>query len=64
MGKSNYSEDFKCDAVHQVSVRGYPAREACRRLGVSTHSLYRRMKLFNITPSKAISQAMKLRTGA
>ncbi len=34
MGKSNYSEDFKRDAV-----RGYPVREVSRRLGVSIHSL-------------------------
>lgn len=27
MGKSNYSEDFKRDAVHQIAVRGYPVRE-------------------------------------
>lgn len=44
MGTSNYSDDFKRDAVHQV--RGYPVREVSRRLGVSTHSLYKWMKLF------------------
>jgi len=41
MGTSNYSDDFKRDAV-----RGYPVREVSRRLGVSTHSLYKWMKLF------------------
>ncbi len=40
MGASNFSEDFKCDAVHQITVRGYPVREVLERLGVSTHSLY------------------------
>ena len=46
MGTSNYSDDFKRDAVHQITVRGYPVREVSRRLGVSTHSLYKWMKLF------------------
>ncbi|TDX21437.1 hypothetical protein EV657_13914 [Rhodovulum visakhapatnamense] len=27
MGTSNYSADFKRDAVHQIAVRGYPVRE-------------------------------------
>jgi transposase-like protein len=38
MGTSNYSDEFKRDAVHQITVRGYPVREVARRLGVSTHS--------------------------
>ncbi len=27
MGTSNYSDEFKWDAVHQILVRGYPVRE-------------------------------------
>lgn len=53
MGKSNYSEDFKRDAVHQIAVRGYPVREVSRRLGVSTHSLYKWTKLYAEAASKA-----------
>lgn len=55
MGKSNYSEDFRRDAVHQITVRGYSVREVSRRLGVSTHSLYKWMKLFTMPSSKADS---------
>lgn len=41
MGTGNYSDEFKRDAVHQITtVRGYPVREVSRRLGVSTCSLY------------------------
>ena len=40
MGKPNFSEDFKRDAVHQITVRGYPVREVSERLGVSTYSLH------------------------
>ena len=46
MGTSNYSDEFKRDAVHQIMVRGYPVRDVSRRLGVSTHSLYKWLKLF------------------
>ena len=53
MGTSNYSDEFKRDAVHQISVRGYPVREVSRRLGVSPHSLYKWMKLFGEPASKA-----------
>ncbi len=46
MGTSSYSDEFKRDAVQQVTVRGYPVREVSRRLGVSPHSLYKWLKLF------------------
>jgi len=53
METSNYSEAFKRDSVHQITVRGYPVREVSRRLGVSTHSLYKWLKLFGEPASKA-----------
>ena len=53
MGTSNYSDDFKRDAVHQITVRGYSVREVSQRLGVSTHSLYKWVKLFAEAPAKA-----------
>lgn len=40
MGTSHYSEEFKRDAMHQITVRRYPVREVSRRLGVSKRSLY------------------------
>ena len=40
MGTNNYSDEFKRDAVHQITVRGFPVREVSRSLGVNTHSLY------------------------
>lgn len=52
MGTSNYSDEFKRDAVHQITVRGYPVREVSRRLGVSTHSLYKWLKQFGEPVSK------------
>jgi len=40
MGKTNFSDDFKRDAVAQITERGYPVAEVSQRLGVSQHSLY------------------------
>lgn len=55
MGKPNFSEDFKRDAVHQITVRGYPVREVSERLGVSTHSLYKWTKMYAHAASQAAS---------
>ncbi|AZI35243.1 hypothetical protein NT2_32_00020 [Caenibius tardaugens NBRC 16725] len=40
MGKPNFSDEFKRDAVAQITERGYPVAEVSVRLGVSQHSLY------------------------
>jgi len=47
MGKSNFTEDFKRDAVAQITERGYPVAEVSQRLGVSPHSLYAWKKKFS-----------------
>lgn len=46
MGKANFSDEFKWDAVNQITVRGYTVQEVSKRLGVSTHSLYQWIKKF------------------
>lgn len=46
MGKANFSDDFKRDAVLQITERGYPVAEVSKRLGVSPHSLYAWKKRF------------------
>ena len=38
MGKANFSDDFKRDAVLQITERGYRIAEVSKRLGVSQHS--------------------------
>ena len=40
MGKPNFSDELKRDAVAQITERGYPVAEVSQRLGVSQHSLY------------------------
>lgn len=39
MDNSKFSDNFKQDAVHQITKQGYAVAEVSRRLGVSTHSL-------------------------
>ena len=50
MGKGNFSDDFKRDAVRQITERGYPVAEVSQRLGVSLHSLYAWRKKFSTVP--------------
>ena len=47
MGTGNFSDEFKRDAVAQITERGYPVAEVSRRLGVSQHSLYTLRKKFS-----------------
>ncbi len=39
MGKVNFSDEFKRDAVRQITERCYPVAEVSQRLGVSQYSL-------------------------
>ena len=52
MSKSNFSEEFKRDAVRQITERGYPVAEVSQRLGVSPHSLYEWKKKFSSASGK------------
>ncbi len=47
MGKANFSDDFKRDAVHQITVWDFAVRKVSPQLGVSKHSLYQWMKKFS-----------------
>jgi transposase len=50
MSSQRYSPEFKDEAVRQVTQRGYSVSEVSERLGVSTHSLYKWIRLAR--PSK------------
>ncbi len=39
MSPTQFTDEFKRDAVAQVEDRGYPVREVAERLGVSTKSI-------------------------
>lgn len=52
MSAKRYTEEFKIEAVKQVTERGHPVAEVAGRLGVSTHSLYQWMKQYSGPPAE------------
>jgi len=40
MSRQRFLEEFKVEAIKQVTKRSYPVTEEAAHLGVSTHSLY------------------------
>ena len=54
MTSKRYTEEFKIEAVKQVTERGYSVAEVSERLGTTTHSLYAWMKRYGEpNPSQA-----------
>ena len=52
MSGKRYTEEFKIEAVKQVTERGRPATEVAARLGVSSHSLYQWAKRYSAPPAE------------
>jgi transposase len=52
MGQQRYSPEFKDEAVHQVTERGYPVQEVAARIGVSAHSLYKWVRAVKPNPDE------------
>jgi transposase len=61
MSKSNFTEEFKRDAVRQITERGYPVAEVSQRLGVSQHSLYGWKKKFAASNPKGNDETEEIR---
>ena len=40
MSSKRYTDEFKIEAVRQVTDRGFKVAEVAERLGITTHSLY------------------------
>ena len=40
MGHPRFTEDFKTDAIKQITERGHSIADFSQRLGVSTHSTH------------------------
>jgi len=61
-GPGHFTDDFKRDAVAQITERGYPVAEVSKRLGVSPHSLYAWKRKFSKPPvSPSVDQAAEIR---
>ncbi len=61
MCTSTFSDDFKRDAVAQITERGYPVSEVSERLGVSKHSLYAWKRKFAKTASDETEKDAEIR---
>ena len=46
MSGNRYTEEFRIEAVKQVTERGYKPPEVAKRLGVTTNSLYNWIKRY------------------
>lgn len=64
MSNKRYPEEFKIEAVKQITENRYPIVEVASRLGVSQHSLYAWVKQYSLPQSERIevqSQQSELR---
>ena len=57
MKSKRYTEEFKREAVKQVTERGYSVADVAKRLGTTTHSLYAWLKRYGESNPR---QAVKL----
>ena len=46
MSGKRYTDEFKLEAVKQITERGHRVHEVAKRLGVTTYSLYRWVQKF------------------
>ena len=56
MSKQRYPEEFKTEAVKQITEHGYKVAEVSARLGVSQHSLYQWIKAYRSPASERQAQ--------
>ena len=56
MSNKRYPEEFKIEAVKQVTERQHPVAEVASRLGVSQHSLYEWIKKYSLPEPERIEQ--------
>ena len=55
MSSQRYPEEFRIEAVRQITEHGHTVADVSRRLGVSTHSLYKWLQLHQI-PATVLGQ--------
>ncbi len=53
MTDKRYTEEFKAEAVKQITERGHSVQDVSKRLGVSCHSLYAWLKKYGHGPRHA-----------
>lgn len=53
MSDKRYTDEFKQEAIKQITDRGHSVADVASRLGVTTHSLYAWLKKYGHTPQHA-----------
>jgi transposase len=56
MGQQRYTEEFRFEAVRQVTEKGHAVKDVAERLGVSTYSLYEWVRKHRATASRTTSR--------
>ena len=56
MSRKRFAEEFKIEAVRQITERGFAGRDVAERLGVSPNSLYAWIKPFGLPAQKHVQQ--------
>ena len=57
MSGKRYTEEFKVEAVKQVTDRGHPVADVATRLGVTPYSLYQWIKRYSLPEAeRAVAQ--------
>ena len=60
MSSKRYPEEFKIEAVKQITEKRYPTVEVASRLGVSQHSLRQWVKRYSLTePERVETQSQQ-----
>ena len=54
MSDKRYTDEFKVEAVKQITERGHSVQDVASRLGVSTHSIYSWLKKYGKGPQHAV----------
>jgi len=63
MSSKRYADEFKTEAVKQITDRGHTVSEVAKRLGVTTNSLYKWVKQYGESPERATAiRAEKVET--
>ena len=57
MNNKRYPEEFKVEAVKQVTIGGHRVADVAKRLGTSTHSLYAWIKRYGPDSEKYLKQS-------
>ena len=60
MTKQPYPEEFKRDAVKQITERGHKVAEVSARIGVSQHSLYKWIKTHRVPAGERQAHASQV----